>query len=306
MTPLVTDWFRSLGVFGTAFAAVVVCTVGIAAAIVPSADGLAQVPTTPTTSPRSPAATPMPTVPAQPTAVGGTLTVSGDRQGTLVLERETTQDRYGLVGPDGRLLFGGDPVGVARVQYDGLEFFVDPDECTVVPGERHDPSGVAGADISCEAIEDVRGNGTIGLEGRVGVAATLFGLRGDLPESGGSVALGDEQLTFEAAVFTITPFGQFGGGGVFAGQLVDMEVGAYLGFGYDPQTHELSLTDVGYGGDVTMVQGGCSVEEREIGRLDPHTRVVELHVRCDSIDIPTLGPVPLDGSVIVDMAEPPD
>lgn len=302
MTPTVTDWFRSLGVFGTAFAAVVVFTVGVAAAIVPTGDGSAQSPSAPTVSPGTTDATPMPTAAAQPTTIGGALTVSGDREGTFVLDRETTQDRYGLIGPDGRVLFGGDPVTVARVQYDGLEFFVDPEDCTVTPGGRHDSSGVAGADVSCPAIEDVRDNGTIALEGRVGVAATLFGLRGDLPESGGSVTLGDKTLTFDVARFTLFSTRGFG---FFAGQLVDEEGGGTLSFDYEPQTHGLSLAEVGYAGDVTLVEGGCSVEEREIGLLDPHTRVVDLHVSCPSIEIPALGDVPLDGSLIVEIAEPP-
>lgn len=304
MTPNVSDWFRSLGAFGTAFAAVVVFTVGIAAAIVPTGAGPAQ----PTATPSIPSgSTPAPTTATQPTTVGGTLIVSGEREGTFVLDRETTQDRYGLVGDDGRILFdrGEDAITVARIQYEGLEIFTEPDECTVTPGERDDPTGVAGADIECTGVEDIRGGGTISLSGRVGVAADLFGLRGTVPESGGSLQFGDEELTFEAARFVLPMRTSFGGAGAFAGQLVDTEAPGWVTFEYDVETHALSVVEVGFGGETARVTGGCSVEEEELGRLNPHTRVVELLVRCQRIAVPRLGDVPVDGSVIVELVEQP-
>jgi hypothetical protein len=297
MTPNVNDWFRSLGVLGTAFAAVVVFTLGTAAAIVPTG----------VSPPRAGGATPDasapaagPTAAARPTAVGGTLLVTGDREGSFVLDRETTQDRYGLVGPEGRILFDG-PEALARIQYDGLEFFLEPDDCTVEPGARHDPTGVAGAHVRCDDIEDVRDGGTISVEGTVGVAADLFGLRGDLPETGGSLELGDETLTFEGARFTVAPFA-----GAFIGQLVDERIDppAAIAFGYDPQTHAITVTEVQFAGD-TVTPRGCTVGEERIGLLNPHTRVVELSIRCDALDVPALGTVRLDGTIVADLAEPP-
>jgi hypothetical protein len=297
MTPSVNDWFRSVGVIGTAFVAVIVFTLGAAVAIVPSGEDAS-----PATSTPRPDATPAPAVAAQPTAIGGTLAVSGDREGSFVLERETTQNRYGLIGPDGRLLFeGGDPVTVARIQYGGLEFFVQPDDCTVIPGERHDPTGVAGADIRCESINDVRDNGTISVEGRVGVAASLFGLRGDLPESGGTLTLGDETLEIGESWFTIPGDGFFGTS--FVGQLVDENAGVSVNFDYDLQTQELSVREVISGGERTRVRGECSVDHEEIGILDPHTRVVDLRLGCDRIELAGRGEVSLAGSVVVNLTE---
>lgn len=308
MTPNVSDWFRSLGVFGTAFAAVLVVTMGIAGVIVPTPGGDAQAGDAPP-GPSDPIeSTPVPTTAARPTTIGGTLAVSGDREGTLVLDRETTQDGYGLVGADGRIIFElGDPVTVRRVQYDGLEFFVEPDDCTVTPGERHDPSGVAGAEIHCPAIDDVRGNGIIGLEGRVGVAADLFGLRGDLPVTGGTLALGDETLTFQEAFLTTGPPRVIGGiPSQFAGQLHDAESGAALALEYDGQSHELSVIEIRYAGDTVVVPtGACLVSENEIGLLNPRTRVVELDISCQALDIPALGSVPLEGTVVAELSEPP-
>lgn len=296
MTPNVNDWFRSLGVFGTAFAAVVVFTMGSATAIVPSPDGA---PSAIDATPSPPAPAPEPSTPMQPGAVGGTMIVTGDREGTLVLERETTEDRYGLVGPQGRILFGGDPPTVARVQYDGLEFFVDPDECTVTPGERHDPSGVAGADIRCEAIEDVRGGGVIGLEGEVGVAADLFGLRGDLPPSGGTVAVGDEALVLDEAQLDLGPRPTIAGEQGFR---LAADAG-FLHLAYDPQGHELSLLGVQLDGPIAYVpDGACSVTTRPLGTLNPRETVVEVTLQCSEVEVEGRGPVPVEGSIIVDVA----
>lgn len=292
------DWPRSIMLLGMAFAAVVLVTLGLAGAIVPTAGGVPDV--DPSTAPGSGAG---PTAAAgRPGVVGGALAVTGDREGVLSLDREITEDRYGLAGDDGRVLFEGtDPVTVAQVQYDGLEFFVDPEECAVVPGARHEPSGVAMAEIRCEAITDVRDNGTIALEGTVGVAADLFGLRGDLPDTGGTIELGDETLTIGTTRLQLSPFA-----GAFAGQLAADEHGAAVSLTYDPFSHSLTVAEVVYEGDVTRVDGGCSVSEREIGLLNPHTRVSELRVQCSPLEIPALGSVPLTGTVVAELVEPPE
>lgn len=291
------DWLRSITLLGMAFAAVVVVTLGLAGAIVPAAGDA--VPTADASVDPDAAANPPPAQ-ARQGVVGGTLVVTGDREGSLVVNRELTQDRYGLAGDDGRIVFeGSDPVTVGQVQYDGLDFFIDPEECTVTPGERHDPTGVALAEIRCAAITDVRDTATIGLEGTVGMAADLFGLRGDLPDTGGTIQLGGETLTIGVTRLELAPFA-----GASVGQLATEDHGAAVSLTYDPFSHGLSVADVVYDGDVTRVEGGCSVSEREIGRLNPHTRVSELRVECAGIEIPSLGTVPLTGTVVAELVEP--
>jgi hypothetical protein len=293
------DWLRSITLLGMAFAAVVVVTLGLAGVLVPTAGGNAP-PADPDES-ADPAATADSTVAqARQGVVGGTLVVTGDRDGSLVVNRELTQDRYGLAGDDGRIVFEGtDPVTIRQVQFDGLDFFVDPEECTVTPAERHDPTGVALAEIRCEAITDVRDTAAVSLEGTVGMAADLFGLRGDLPESGGTIQLGDETLAIGITRLFLAPFA-----GASIGQLVAEDHGAAVSLTYDPFSHGLSVAEVVYDGDVTRVDGGCSVSEREIGLLNPHTRVSELRVECARIEIPTLGTVPLTGTVVAELVEP--
>jgi hypothetical protein len=291
------DWLRSITLLGMAFTAVVVVTLGLAGAIVPTAGGAA--PAAGASADPDAAADPTPG-PAQPGVVGGTLLVSGDREGSFVLDREVTEDRYGLAGDDGRIVFeGSDPVTVGQVQWDGLDFFVDPDECTVTPGARHDASGVALAEVRCAAITDIRDNGTISLEGTLGMAADLFGLRGDLPDTGGTLELGGETLTIGPTRLQLSPFA-----GAFVGQLVDEERGAAVSLAYDASSHGLSVAEVVYGGDVVRIDGGCSVAEREIGMLNPHTRVSELRIECAELEIPTLGTVALNGTVVAELVEP--
>ena len=64
------------------------------------------------------------------------------------------------------------------------------------------------------------------------------------------------------------------------------------------------MAEVVYGGDVVRIDGGCSVAEREIGMLNPHTRVSELRIECAELDIPTLGTVALNGTVVAELVEP--
>ena len=301
MTPNMPDWFRSAAVLATAFVTVAVVTIGLSAIIVPTTAGSApgvDGAGGPTDGPASSSG--QTTV----TAIGGTLAMSGDRDAAFTLTHEEPGERYALAGEDGRIFFEGDPLAVAKISFDGLEFFLDPDECTVTAGERHDPTGVAAAHVRCEEIADVRDNGVVTIDGTIGVAANLLGLRGDLPESGGTVHLGDETFTFEFAAMTI-PGGSFVPSGIYAGTLFDPESEAVITFSYNPQDHAMVLSEIAYQGDVVQIPpGACSVTTEDIGLLNPHTRVANMTVRCAAVDIPALGSVPVDGSLIVELIDP--
>ena len=301
MTPNMPDWFRSAAVLGTAFVTVALVTIGLAALIVPNPAASAQ-------GSQPPAGASGGAVPSGDlstvTAIGGTLAVSGDREASFGLSRESVSDRYALEGEDGRIIFDGDPLAVAQISYDGLEFFLDPGDCEITPGERHDTTGIAGAHVRCEEIADVRDKGVVTIDGNVGIAADLLGLRGDLPESGGTVAVGDETFTFGFAAMTI-PSGT-GFSGIFAGTLFDPESEAVFTFSYDPQNHTMVLAEIAYAGDVVQVPAGaCSVGTEEIGLLNPHTRVADMTVHCAAVEVPSLGTVPVEGSLIVELSEPP-
>ena len=297
----VNDWFRSLSVLGIAFVGVVGLTFGLAALIVPGAAGSAQAPDAP--SPGASADVPAPGD-GPVTVVGGTLAVSGDREGALVLDREATDQGYALAGELGRIFFGGDPLAIERISYDGLEFYVDPGDCTLTPGERHDPSGVAGATILCEDMDDIRDGGVVSMEGMVGVSADILGLRGDLPPSGGTIDIGDRALEFSFAVLTLGSPGGFQPAG---GSLFTDEFRTLLHFDYDFQTHALTLETVEIDGVQTQIEpGSCSLSYAAIGRLNPRTNTSEVTIECPAVEMASGETVRIGGTIIADLVEPQD
>jgi hypothetical protein len=296
----VNDWFRSLSILGIAFGGVVVITFGLAALIVPGAAGSARASGDPV-----PGASGGAPVPAEGpvTAVGGVLTVTGDREGSFVLDREEIDSGYALAGEHGSLHFGGDPLTVERISYDGLEFYVDPGGCTLTPGERHDPTGVAGADVRCEDLEDIRDGGTLTIEGEVGMAADLLGLRGDLPPSGGTVEIGDREIELPFAVVTV---GRPIGFGPVGGFVSTDDSSSWLMFDYDFQTHALRLVVVALDGVETEVdRGACDVSTEEIGRLNPHTTTADLRLECAAVELESGETVRIGGTIVADLVEPP-
>ncbi|HSI99253.1 MAG TPA: hypothetical protein VLA59_02585, partial [Patescibacteria group bacterium] len=83
------DWLRSLTVLAVAFAGVVLLTFGLAVLIVPASVGSSETPDGAASgAPATPA--PIGDLDAIPTAIGGTLLVSGDRDASLVVSREAT------------------------------------------------------------------------------------------------------------------------------------------------------------------------------------------------------------------------
>ena len=295
------DWFRSLSVLGIAFVGVVALTFGLAALIVPGAAGSAQAPGAPTPDPSGR----VPVTPDGPiTVVGGVLAVSGDREGSFVLDREATDQGYALAGELGRVYFSGDPLGVERISYDGLEFYLDPGDCELEPGERDDPTGVAGATIRCEDIEDVRDAGVVSLEGMVGISADMLGLRGDLPPSGGTIEIGDRALEFQYASFTMGIPSGFQPAGGF---LFTEDGRTLLHFDYDFQTHGLAFETVEIDGVQTEIEpGSCSLSFTPIGRLNPRTSTAEMTVECPAVEMASGETVRIGGTIVADLVEPQD
>jgi hypothetical protein len=291
------DWFRSVTVLVMAFVGAIVVTLGLANVIVPggapdpqaAADGGDGV------------ATPPPA--RQPIAgIGGNLTVTGDVEGTLTLDREDTNDRYALEGNDARIVFEDVPPVIVQLSWQGLEFFPEPSDCTITPGELDQQLGIGYADIRCEGLEDVRGGGTIAVEGTLGVALTLVG-ESDLPETGGSLTVGDETWSFPDAFLYNFPFNTGAGTDDFNMELVDVDRGT-LRFRYDVQTHRLGLISVERDGEVSsLAAGACSLTMNELGRLTPSAAVVELTIDCPAAEVPGLGNVPITGTVIIQQVE---
>ena len=295
MTLDVNDWFRSVTVLAIAFVAVIAITIGLAMIVVP-APAVSSQPSAGESAAPAESAVAAPTAPG---AIGGTVTVSGELDDSFTVGREFTDGRYGLVGDDGRIYFDEDPLSVAQVSFSGLEFFLDPGDCTIEPGERDDETGVATAHLRCEEVEDVRGGARVNLDGTIGIAADLVGLRGDLPPTGGSLAFGERTFAFEEASMFHPRFTSF------VGLIVDVDQAVSMWISYDGNAHALVLDEVVFDGRLTEVPpGACQLSTTEVGILNPHTRLVELTIDCPSLDLTEVGTTTVFGTLMVEEVEP--
>jgi hypothetical protein len=291
------DWFRSATVLVMAFVAAVAVTIGLATVIVPGGAPDPEAADAAGGSRATPDATSAP-----PEGVGGNLSVTGDHEGTLTLTREANEDRYSLLGDGTRMVFEGDPPAVAQVSWEGLEFFPDPENCTITPGELDDQLGVGYAEVDCTDLVDIREGGTINLSGTIGLPLTMVG-ESQLPEMGGSVTVGGETWEFAEALLFTFPVNSGPGEEDYNMELVDEGSGS-LRFRYDVQTHALTLISTQRDGETaTLGPGACSLGTNELGRIAPSAAIVELSIECPAAEVPGLGPVPIVGTVIVQQVE---
>ena len=311
------DWAAGLTVLSLAFVGTVVVTMGLAAVVVPQAYSAV-----PSDDPAASGAVAVdmtpPPIDRVPQAIGGTLTVTGDAQGTFVLDREDAEvgfefddeagtarledGPYRLSGDEGQITFEVDPLAVQQIDFDGLSFYPEPEDCELTAGVLNPQLGIASAGLLCEEIADIRDNGVVTIEGTLMAAGDVLGMRGDLPSSGGSLAVGSTTIEFSEARLLLEPFGFDAETGLANLPLftADQESGMFVE--YDPHTHELDVGSIIVGGETSeFSDGACSVARRDIGRLNPRTAVVELSVTCDAVDVPARGSVPVTGSVVADL-----
>lgn len=299
-------WVRSLSLLAGAFGGVVVITLALAGLLVPER-GASSV----TGGSRPPGAAgglanpdPVAGIPG----LGGTLTVSGDREGSLRLTREVHhQGGYALEGGGDRITFVGAPVDVSQISYDGLEFFPDRGQCSVTSGNLDNAIGIGFAELQCDELVDIRDGGTISMRGEIGLPVDLLVGR-QLPASGGIVFVGDEAWAFEEAWLVTWQQPAIAGVSEYNLRLEDLGgPPRALNFAYDVESHALSLANVRVGNsDVDVPAGACTFDRVELGMHNPRTRVVELSMSCPSVDVPGTGSVAISGSVVVDELQWPE
>lgn len=241
--------------------------------------------------------------PNLPVAIGARLQVSGDRQGTFDLNAERGRDdgTFGLEGDDGRIFFAAD-LSIEQMSYDGLDFFPDPGDCDVAPGEINEEIGVAAVEISCVEITDVRDTATVTFGGTAGLPRSLVA-SSDLPPLGGSFDfIGEERI----------PFLEVDGGGFFIEAegfvsdphplyLFSFEDADTIAFTYDRQDDSLGLDHIVYESTENLVPPGvCEVATVNLGALSPTSTRIEVKVTCDPFPVVGLGEVGLQGSAVVD------
>lgn len=120
-----------------------------------------------------------------PDVVGGRLTVTGAREATLDLEPKGNGPNFGLGSSKTQLYLQGGPLEITQMDHDGLSFFPDPDDCVFTIGERNEVAGLVAVMVSCPELTDIRGNGTLAVEGHLALPADIA-IAVELPQTGGT------------------------------------------------------------------------------------------------------------------------
>ena len=301
---MTADWFRSIVVLGAAVIVVVGMTFGLAALIVPGA-GVARAPDA------TPGASGGAGVPGSPPPLadgaGAVIVAAGDLTGHMVLSREDTNDRYALAGDDGRVILEGSPPVVAQISFDGWEFFPDPDECTVTPGEGDVETGLATATLECVDLAEVRDKGTVSLTGEMRLAADVVGLAPDLPDSGGIADVGDERWEFAEAYLLAFALPAIADDVQYNLVLAAEDPLTALNFTYDDHTHAIALASVEREGvRLAVPPDACELTVTELGRFNPRASAAYLTAQCASVEVQGLGTVPISVDIVVHQLEAPE
>lgn len=267
--------------------------------------------------------TPFPTivVGAVPTQTGGTLVVSGDREGTFRLDRDSYEvavspdfergfarveyGRFGLIGDSGAVHFEHDPLRVAQIDYEGMAFYPEPDGCTIAPGELNPTIGVASAHLTCADLTDIRDAGSVTIDGGIALPADMLGMRGDLASPGGQVVVGNQTLEFSDGRLLVQDVSMVDSGRQPLFLFGDDETSS-IGFERDSETGDLYVTYLVVDDEqFEFDDEACDVSASELGTLNPITTVLDLSIRCDEVDLGEHGVVTIDTSLVVDMTFQP-
>lgn len=305
-----SDALKTLGILVAAIGGVAVIIFGMVALISPA----------PPMESAAPSAAPSLTLDTPPTAVGGSVTVAGDRSGTLILERSSSSAHYQpagdtfelvfdpvrLEGADGVIIFSRDPKeGVTQVDYDGLTAYLDPGDCSITTGTHDLAAGLVTAELECAEVTDIRGGGTISLHGVVGLPAELFGIRGEMPSSGGTLDVDSATVEFGEAIGVIGP-STIAETGRIPFSLVSSDQEWVVAIEYNPETDEYVMTYIGTGDEATAEGGGCPLTAETIGMLSPQTSVVRLEFDCADVPLANGESGPVVGSLVVDLFDTRD
>ncbi|MDQ2674850.1 MAG: hypothetical protein M3Y40_09370 [Chloroflexota bacterium] len=309
-------WATGLTVLSAAFVGTVVVTMGLAVMLVPQSASL-PARTDPSASEGVPVVRTPPPVDEVPRAIGGVLTVTGDLEGSIALDRERAEigfefdpeaeiarledGPYQLSGSNARIAFARDPLAVEQIDYEGWSFYPDPEDCAITPGVLNATLGVASATLRCEEIADIRDNGVVTVDGTIHAAADVLGMRGDLPTSGGSLAVGSDSVDLAEARALLERFGFDAATGLASLPMLNDGMTEGVILAYDPHTHELDLESIIVGEESIEAPDACSVTRTDLGLLNPRTSVVELAISCDAVEAPGQGSVPVSGSLVVDL-----
>lgn len=234
-----------------------------------------------------------------PTAIGGELQVSGAREGTITLESNVSGPGYGLTDGNTRIFFEPDPLTLTQMSHDGLAFFPEPEDCELTEGQHNEEARLAAVQMSCPELVDIRDNGSLTVEGYLALPSDLV-LELDRPDTGGEVTVGETQweLSRDPSLF-IGPESS-DEDPILSVHSDDTDATLSLHFAYDRDADTLSLTGVSYREQPTadVAPGACSIETDQVAVINPQTSIHEMTLACDSVDVPELGTVPIEGTIV--------
>ncbi|MFP3882515.1 MAG: hypothetical protein ACLFWH_09365 [Actinomycetota bacterium] len=235
-----------------------------------------------------------------PNAVGGQLEVTGATEGTITLERTADGPTYGLENSDMKIFFESDPLTISQMSYDGLAFFPEPEDCEFTEGEHNEETGLVGVEVSCPELVDIRDNGTVTLEGVLALPANMV-ITLDIPDIGGTISVGDEEWEVVDSRLLVGPTfqGSNGGSGEIGLPLNPEEPGKGIFLSYDLETDRLSPGNVSYDGTITdLAPDACDLVSETLMVVNPQAEYHELTITCENVDVPDLGVVSIEGSVV--------
>lgn len=232
-----------------------------------------------------------------PDALGARLEISGARSDTVVLDDTIGGPTFGLGNARTRIFFEGDPIAIGQMSHDGLAFFPEPEDCEFTPGEHNETAGLVAVRISCPELIDIRDNGSIALEGVAALPADLV-IEVDLPETGGTITVGDQIWEIVDPFLFIGP--RFLGDDMTATEFLVWTRDAREGmrFIYNDETGLISFVAVDLDETSHEIDSSdCSLTDEEVMILNPQTQFRELTIDCAAVDVPDLGTVDITGSI---------
>lgn len=230
-----------------------------------------------------------------PTAIGGQLDVSGEREGTVELAQAGLKQGGGflLSAPNVKAYFDASPLSLAQMYYEDLAFFPEPDECEIEQGQLNEEMGLVAVHIICELV-DIRDNGTITVDGYAAFPADMV-IELDIPETGGTLMIGDEEWEFNEAKLLI--------GAIFGneepGINLDTADGRSIWIRYFPDADTLTLATIFTDDEIADVSSdSCTITSEQLMAFRPQATVNELIIECDAVDVPEMGTVSIEGTVV--------